>query len=164
MGGTSPIRRGVVLFLAVVLLIGCGKKKRSGDDDEGPPRNPFRVEGSQAGVTGVRRAAARPQVGNDFRQLGIYYKSFLAEFNRAPKNLDEFLENEKIKRDAPKIAKALTEGIYVLILLRNPTSNDVLVYERDADGYGMQMVLRGDCQSVTSMNKADLKKILENAK
>jgi hypothetical protein len=97
---------------------------------------------------------------NDLKQLATFYQLFDAEFGRGPKALPEFLHY--IKRDAPKLHKALTDGRYVLVLTRKPSSKAVLVYEKKPDRKGVHTVAMGDA-SVSTLTTKQLRANLKKA-
>jgi hypothetical protein len=139
-----------------LLLAGC-EKKDAGKEEEEKPKNPL-LGDPQAGAGGIRRVVDRPKVQNDLRNLATLYQAFETEMNRAPKTLDEF--KGYIKRDAGQLHQRLSDGYYVLVLVKKPTSNVILAYEKAPDAKGIHMAVRGD-GSVTSMNAAELEKALK---
>jgi hypothetical protein len=66
-----------------------------------------------------------------------------------------------IKRDAPKLHKALTDGVYVLVLTQKPAPNRVLAFEKKADK-GYHTVVMGD-NAVKVFTTKELKKALKKS-
>jgi hypothetical protein len=108
----------------------------------------------------VRAQIQSTRAKNDLGQIALFYHTFLADMLRAPKTLGEF--TTYLKRDAPKLVKALENGTYVLVLVKKPTSNVVLAYVKQADRGKKHVVVRGD-KSVTVMTTAELQKALKNS-
>jgi hypothetical protein len=139
----------------VLLLAGCGKKP---DSDKGgsEPRNPLLGQ-PQPGAGGLRRLADRPKVRNDLGQIALDYINYTSATNSP--TLEGF---KAFIKDQPTFVKALDEGLYVLVVTRNPSSANVLVYEKTPDAEGMHIVAMGD-RSVKTMTAQELQQALKNA-
>jgi hypothetical protein len=153
-----PFQGSLVVLLAALFLLGCGGKKPRKEQPEERPRNPL-LGNPQPGAGGIRRAVDRPKVLTDLKTLADLYNAYLTEFGRPPNSVEAF--KQYIQRDAGRLAKALEEGAYVLVLVRMPNSNVVLAYEKTADANGFHQVAKGD-GSVSPMTSAQLQQALNN--
>jgi len=155
---SSRCRPGLVALAAALLLAGCGKQTTLTEEEE-KRGNPL-FDTPQPGATGVRRAYNRTQVGNDLKQIALLYEMYRSDTRKYPTKVETFIAYLD-RGDTRHLAKALKDGRYVLVLTKAPNSNTVLVYEKDADGYGMHQVAMGD-QRVDSMSTQDLQQALKN--
>jgi hypothetical protein len=154
---SSRWRLGLAALLAAGLFAGCGKKTTSDSDGSGGGRvhNPL-LQQPQPGAGGLRRMADRPKVRNDLSQLALDYINYQSGTNSPT------LEGFKafIKQDAPQLCKALDDGLYVLVVTRNPSSANVLLYEKVPDADGLQIVAMGD-RSVKTLTAQELQEALK---
>jgi hypothetical protein len=95
---------------------------------------------------------------NDLVQIALFYHLFFADQARFPRTQNEF--KAYIKKDAPKLVKALDDGVYVLVLTKGPTSTRVLAYEKKPNNKGIHAVVMGD-KSASSMTSKELEKALK---
>jgi hypothetical protein len=105
----------------------------------------------------IARTIERPAVQNDLRQLAIFYKACQAEFGRV-KSVEQF--KNYIKRDAPKLYRALEKGVYVIVPNVKAGSNNVVAYERAPDSAGQHIVAMGDA-TIRTMTTAQLQAALK---
>jgi hypothetical protein len=154
MRGNSLVWPGLVLCLTAGLLAGCGKKHD--DEPKGGPSNPV-LGPPQPGAGGLRRAVDRPKVLNELRQLGTLYKAYSLEPGRH--TLQGF--KAYIQRDARDLVDRLDKHVYVLLVTDNPSSTNILAYEKAADGSGNHYVAMGDASVPDPMSTQQLEQALQ---
>jgi PBP1b-binding outer membrane lipoprotein LpoB len=137
-----PLRRIALLLALAVCLAGCASDKPA------PPQT-----GPKGGL---KRLITNPGSMNDVRQIAELYVAHETEFNKPPSRPED-LKDDLVKGGAGKIYRAIEDGTYVVVWnVRNPSSQKMLVYEKDADDKGMRWVAMGD-GSVKKMNEAEFK-------
>jgi hypothetical protein len=137
--------RRIGLLLGLTLsLSGCTSEQ------PGPPQT--RPKG------GLKRIITNPASQNDVRQITQLYLAYETTFNKPPSKPEDLKED--LKGGAGKMYKAIEDGTYVVVWnIRNPSGQDVVVYEKDADDRGMRWVGRGD-GSVKAMDETEFKQAL----
>jgi hypothetical protein len=161
-------------MLGVAWCAGCSKKKpieepgaphKETPISKLPPVNSKAEKERRARVGGdsgpsaamdVRRGMDRGKIQGWLKQIGTFYISYNADFNRSPRTLEEF--KNYIKRDAQAEVKALEDGLLTLKLNAQLSSNTVLAYETEPYR-DMRLVLFGDGH-VKMMNTQDFQAAL----
>ena len=92
------------------------------------------------------------------REIGRFYNLYFNDLGKPPSNQAEF--TEYLKRDAPKIAQALQENLYVIVPRVNPSGSVILAYEYEKDNRGFRFFVRGD-GSVDKMTEEQLQAALQ---
>src|SRR5262245_35564042 len=108
-------------------------------------------------VENVRAAAMRPERQNELKQIGLFYHSYVGEFNHPPRTEDDFAKY--IERDARQIAEAIKDKYYVLNLKAKITGAGVIAYEPLLDG-GRHLSVRTD-GSVDLLSPEELQNLLK---
>jgi hypothetical protein len=147
-----------LLAVAASALAGCGGDSGKGKDET--PHNPL-LGNPQPGAGGLRRVADMPKVRNEVRNVALAYIAFFADHGRYPKTEAEFKTYVKRDPNTRRLSEALEQGVYVVVLTANPSSNAVLVYEKTPDQKGIHFVAMGDA-SVSAMTTQELEKALQN--
>ena len=161
MKSLSQMLMSMIFFSAALSLSGCstnsatpstsGPSKTQGET-QSPPA-PRSTGGQSAGaVQNVRQAAKRVGDGNDLGQFAkAYVYHALANGGRGPASVQDIRTSL-----TPKMVNAFgDEGDYVVNWgLRDPSSNSILAYAKDADVYGTRLVARGD-GAVVRMSKEE---------
>jgi hypothetical protein len=96
-------------------------------------------------------------VMNDMRQIGIFYNQYLITNPRGPQDSKAFAN--EIRRDAPRIAKALDNRVYRLLPGARRAGNMLVAYDEPGNSAGMHVVVMGD-GSVQTMGRQELQKHL----
>lgn len=158
------------LLLVGVLVVVIVLNVRHADDAQaqgnGPqPMQPQPLPGErfkpnpnpQGVVENVRAAAMRPERQNELKQIGLFYHSYVGEFNHNPRTDDDFVKY--IERDARQIAEAIKEKYYVLNLKAKITGAGVIAYEPLLDR-GCHLSVRTD-GSVDLLSPEELQNLLK---
>lgn len=168
------IRWILSLPLLAGLLAGCHKASTPPVASMPPPAAPSQQVANQAPATAapasqqpghdpqaqhILRGREKRIVENDFKQLGLQIQQYASEFGKAPSNKTEL--GNYIKRDMPSAYRAIMKGDYVVVPNARLGANTVMVYEKDIDINGNQVVLFGD-GSVQTLQAQDLQKALKN--
>jgi hypothetical protein len=153
-----------VLMLAPALT-GCVKKKRAAATEPEPAGNPLNLGAAGAPAQGVVQRGGQRQVNQNLLQnIGKYYTLYRNENGRAPRNLQEFLTYLKSDPNArtANIPQALENGWIVMVFTPEPSSNQVLAYEKEVfQLHQNRLVLFGDGNSVQMMVEPDFQKALK---
>jgi hypothetical protein len=97
---------------------------------------------------------------NDVREIARIYIAYELSFNKPPSKPED-LYDDLVKGGAGKMYSGIKNGTYVVVWnVRNPSSQNVLVYEKNADADGLRWVGRGD-GSTEKMNEAQFKQALK---
>ena len=144
-----------VLILGTALLLPGCKKRQAASQKEGgaiqqeaggpPPGNPVLPRPGQQLQSGgvvqnVRQAARRTVDLNQLGNFSLAYFQYQTLNGQGPSRVEDIQDS----LDANTIA-ALKEGTCVAVWgLRNPTSETIVAYVKDPDGYGTRVVATGD--------------------
>jgi hypothetical protein len=134
--------------LIAVLLMLCGCQKPPAP----PPQQAKQPVGENKPILNVDSspsAAMHFQAGkqvqrnkNDFAQLAMFYIQYETENNRAPANWEEF--KAAMGREAPNLVKLVESGDVVINYNVKPSSNTVLVYEKNPNINKIHLTAFGD--------------------
>jgi hypothetical protein len=145
------------LLLAAAHLTGCHRKATP---PAAPPAAPVAPAAGAPGApadapaphlggagpgkaqTRVREVMDRVRAETQLRTIGQFLGIYKTELNRYPNTLQELLDY--IKTDARQEHESLQTGYFVFAPSQNPTSQTIVIYEKDPDTNGMRVVLMGD--------------------
>jgi hypothetical protein len=164
------MRRFCVLGLWILLLVGVGcTNKPAASSAAQPPggAGPPTVAPPPAGgvvppagavpppalAPGLPQVLQRPQVDNDLRQLALFYQTYPGKV----REVKSFLSY--IQREAPQLAQAVQQGIYVVVPNAPPQTAAIVAYTAQPDPQGRYHVARGD-GSVEVLSSAELQTAL----
>lgn len=139
---TTGIRRAALALALGVLLVGGCKRKAAEPTTEAPSGKP--AIGKYIPSFGRHLAA------HDLGQISLCYMAAAS----APRSLQDLAD---LKRDMPKVYKAIEDGEYIVLWgadpLRAPagTTNTVLAYDKDVpENGGVVAFLDGSIRTVTA--------------
>lgn len=169
----NACRIAVVVLSALIMVpasAGCAKKKHKTATVQttaatpAATGNPLNVQPGGAPAQGVLRRGAQRQVNQQLlRNIGQYYVLYRTENGRSPRNLQEFLTYLKSDPNArgAKMPQALESGWVVMVFSPEPSSNQVLAYEKEAfQQFQNRLVLFGD-GSVKLMTEPEFRAALK---
>ncbi len=134
---------GIVLLATALLPAGCGQNPTTSQP-----------AGSQFSL---KKAITRQAVPNDLRQIALSYQGYIDTFHKPPAKLEDLKAD---LQGAGKLYQAIEDGYYVVVWkVRQPSSNTILAYEKDADSDGMRFVVTGD-NAVKKLNEQDFQAAL----
>jgi prepilin-type processing-associated H-X9-DG protein len=142
MKGAILMRTILAAMMLSLAAVGCAKEKPSPKTANPPPSTPRQAQGDIGDIGGhIVRGKQKLSDELELKNIGQLYIAYnLQRTGRASlKGFEDY-----IQRDAPKIYQALIEGRYIFIATDNPTSTQVLAYEKDIDLNGNRVVLFGD--------------------
>jgi hypothetical protein len=124
------------LVVLPLLCGGCARRQATQQAAQGGAGEPPSL------AAHVNRGKERLRDQNDLQELYRFYELYRTDIGKPPASVDEM--NEYIKRDAPKLARTLSEGTYVVAWGATPAPTQVLAYEKKEDINHNQLVLLGD--------------------
>jgi hypothetical protein len=111
--------------------------------------------------TRMREVMDRARAMTQLHNVGQLLATYKTENNRSPGTLQEFLDY--IKTEAHQEHESLMTGYFVYKPTPDPTSQTVVVYEKDPDTSGQRLALMGD-GSVQRLNEEQFKAAVPAAK